>query len=581
MIKVSIVLVLGLAAESVFRRRSASVRHWILACTLACGILTPALGYVLPQWTAPVDLPWLGGRAQDSAFIFGDTGDDGGTGVRAAGDAAGGPVYSWTSASAIGAAWLAGTLAGLVFLAAGLGRLAVIVSNARPLCSGPWCDALADLAGRSLPAPVRLLQSSHPALLFTWGFRRPAVVLPDGAPEWPAARIRAVLGHELAHVHRRDWAVQMTAAVVRCAYWFNPLIWLACHRLRQAGEQACDDAVLNAGMAAPDYAAHVLDVARMFSQAQRRSPLPVVAMVRPSRFERRVRAMLDSRIDRSPISRPSALAIVAALLLATVPLAGLAARSMPSPPVAASVTQATAAALPAPDAVPPQQAAPASATSLSGTVLDASGKTVPDVAVDFVRIDAPGGPKPQIRTGADGRFELRGLPAGEYEVASSKPGFKKNVLRVSLKPAAPAALKVVLQLGSLSETITVTAGAAPGPAPVAAARRAADEAPRPDPCDNSPVGGCVTPPRKLVDVRPAYPSALAAKKATADVVVKATLQEDGVLGDFVPEAGPDPAFVEAVLAAIRQWKFTPAKLNGVPQECQVTVTIRFVAPSTS
>ena len=172
-----------------------------------------------------------------------------------------------------------------------------------------------------------------------------------------------------------------------------------------------------------------------------------------------------------------------------------------------------------------------------------------------------------------------GLPPGEYEVASSKPGFKKNVLRVSLKPAAPAALKIVLQLGSLSETITV---AAPRdrlgiPAPSAAASRAADETPRPDPCDNSPVGGCVTPPRKLVNVMPAYPPALAAKKAAADVVVKATLRTDGLLGGFQPEAGPDPAFVEAVLGAIRQWKFTPAKLNGVPQECQVTVTVKFVA----
>ena len=163
------------------------------------------------------------------------------------------------------------------------------------------------------------------------------------------------------------------------------------------------------------------------------------------------------------------------------------------------------------------------------------------------------------------------------EVASLRPGFKKNVLRVSLGPGAPRTLKVVMQLGSLSETITVAAGPAVSPAPGAAARRAADDTPRPDPCDNSPVGGCVTPPRKLVDVRPAYPPVLAAKKSTADVVVRATLRTDGLLGGFQPEAGPDPGFVEAALEAIRQWRFTPAKLNGVPQECQVTVTIKFVA----
>jgi TonB family protein len=264
-------------------------------------------------------------------------------------------------------------------------------------------------------------------------------------------------------------------------------------------------------------------------------------------------------------------------VLATIPLAGLAARSAPIPSAGASPEQALSSAPPAPEAAPWRQAGAASATSLSGTVLDASGKTMPDVVVDVVRVEAPGGPKPQLRTGADGRFQVNGLPPGEYEVAGTRPGFKKIVLRASLKPGAPTTLNVVMQIGSLSETITVAAGSATGSASGAATRRVADETPRPDPCDNSPAGGCVTPPRKLVDVRPAYPAALAAKKTTADVVVRATLRTDGLLGDFQPEAGPDAAFVEAVLGAIRQWKFTPVKLNGVPQECQVTVTVRFVA----
>jgi TonB family protein len=579
MIKVSLVLAMGLVAEALLRRHSASARHWILACALACAALVPAIELVAPHWTLPLDIPWLAGRAQDLSFTFGDTSADSGIAARTGGDSSSGPVPAWTAVSAIGAAWLAGAVVGLAFLGFGLGRLASIVSSARPVSHGAWCDALAELAGGSLPGPVRLLQSSHPALLFTWGLRWPAIVLPESAPDWPAERIRAVLGHELAHVRRRDWAVQMAAGLVRCAYWFNPLVWLACHRLRQTGEQACDDAAMSTGMAAREYAAHVLDVARMFSRVRCRSRLPVMAMVRPSRFERRVRAMLNSRIDHAPVSRRSALAIVASLALATVPIAGLTARSTSIPPADASVAQAQTAAPPAPELAPRQQAAPASATSLSGTVLDASGKTMPDVVVDIVRVDASDGPKPRARTGADGRFEVTGLPPGEYEVVSVRRGFNKNILRVSLGPGAPRTLKVVMQLGSLSETVTVavSAGQSGIPAPGQAVSRMADETPRPDPCDNSPVGGCVTPPRKLVNAMPAYPSALAAKEATADVVVKATLRTDGSLGGFQPEAGPDPAFVEAVLGAIRQWKFTPAKLNGVPQECQVTVTVKFVA----
>ena len=82
MIKVSIVLAIGLLAESALRRHSASARHWILACTLACAALVPALELVAPQWTLPLDVPWLAGQAGDSSFAFGDTSAGGGVALR-------------------------------------------------------------------------------------------------------------------------------------------------------------------------------------------------------------------------------------------------------------------------------------------------------------------------------------------------------------------------------------------------------------------------------------------------------------------------------------------------------------------
>ena len=56
------------------------------------------------------------------------------------------------------------------------------------------------------------------------------VVIPATAATWPAERVRAVLSHELAHVRRRDWSIQVLAEPFRCVYWFNPLVWIACRR---------------------------------------------------------------------------------------------------------------------------------------------------------------------------------------------------------------------------------------------------------------------------------------------------------------------------------------------------------------
>jgi beta-lactamase regulating signal transducer with metallopeptidase domain len=61
--------------------------------------------------------------------------------------------------------------------------------------------------------------------------------LPLDAEQWSADRRRAVLAHELAHVQRRDWLVQILAAVVCTVYWFHRLSWFAYRRLREESEQ--------------------------------------------------------------------------------------------------------------------------------------------------------------------------------------------------------------------------------------------------------------------------------------------------------------------------------------------------------
>ena len=145
---------------------------------------------------------------------------------------------------------------------------------------------------------------------------------PRDARTWSDERIRIVLGHELAHVRRGDWAVQLLADCVRSVYWFNPLAWIACWRLRLESEHACDDAVLRLGVAAPDYAAQLLDLARLFRHS-RRTFFPAPAMARPSDLERRVRVMLNTRANRSPLGRVSGWLVVLGLVALTVPIAGL------------------------------------------------------------------------------------------------------------------------------------------------------------------------------------------------------------------------------------------------------------------
>jgi len=488
--------------------------------------------------------------------------------------------------------WLSGVVAGFVLLLAGFGRLAWVASRSRPIVDGEWTETLDALS----PARhVRLLQSGHPTLLVTWGWRRPTVLLPLAARAWSGDRIRVVLCHELAHVERHDWAFQMVAELLRCLYWFNPLVWLACRRLRQESEQACDDAVLGMGVEAPEYAEHLLDVARAFRHTRlRRSLFPAPAMARRSHLERRVRAMLNKSVDRRPLARWAGIAIGAALLGISGSIAGLVAASdVPQPTprqavvrmhggaelvvpvnVPATARRANDSSQPpaiAREAAPKPTASPANGpATMTGTLVDATGRFMPDIPMALIDGAAK---RYETRSDSSGRFLFTDLPAGEYQVEVKKPGFLSKQGRVVLAAAQQVERDIVAQIGSLEEVVIVAAGRGVGavtpprpPLPVP-----------PDPCAGSPVGGCLTPPLKLVDAPPPYPRAHAENGVSGKVAIEGRIGTDGFLKDLRANDGADPAFAASGIDAVSRWEFSPVRLNGVAQECRIVVIVQFSA----
>ena len=109
--------------------------------------------------------------------------------------------------------------------------------------------------------------------------------------------------HELVHVRRHDLLAQVAAQAACCLYWFHPMVWLAARQLRKEREAACDDAVLSGGVSAPDYAGHLLEVARVM--VQRRSLADAPAMAENGDLEERVRAVLDRGQESRAIEPPA------------------------------------------------------------------------------------------------------------------------------------------------------------------------------------------------------------------------------------------------------------------------------------
>ena len=555
-IEFSIIAAIALAATLALRNRSAALRHWILAAAIACSAIAPPLGLVVPSWQLPLDavsprsITGPLARTTGVGTELGQAGPESRPEAPTSRDAATGvPLLG-----ILGFTWAAGAAINLAVLLVGLARLMRVRSRARPVLDPRWRTAAADISRLyGLHRAVLLLQSDHPTLLVTWGIMRPKVILPRGAEEWTDDRIRVVLCHELAHIQRGDWLVQMAAEVLRSVHWFNPLAWVVCRQLRHEGEQAADDAVLNGGIEGGDYAAHLLDVARAIRR-QGETWWPAPAIVRSSTLERRITAMLNADVNRAPLTRFARLVSVAALLA-----------------VAAAIASAQGA-----------------FGNFSGAVLDPMNRTLPNVTLVLTNVRSKA--KHEVRSDSTGRFEFAGLPQGEYALEARYAGF--STLRGQITIGAQNVQQNLnLEIGTLEETVAVKYGppsSTAGPTPEAAVdpekervlerarelqrRKREQEALT---CGSTSHGGNIRPPMKLNHVAPSYPLHLGQKNVGGTVRMQALIAKDGTIKDVRVVAPAHPDLDAAALAAIRQWRFDSTLLNCMPVEVNMKVTVNF------
>ncbi len=88
------------------------------------------------------------------------------------------------------------------------------------------------------------------------------------------------------------------------------------------------------------------------------------------------------------------------------------------------------------------------------------------------------------------------------------------------------------------------------------------------------LGAGIEPPRKIKDVKPAYPAGALAERTYGTVVVHATIGIDGKVRD-VTVIRSIPALDRAAIDAVRQWEFSPARMQGVPVAVIVTIVVNF------
>jgi len=217
-------------------------------------------------------------------------------------------------------------LTGVLFLSS---RLMVSWTRARRLvrhgaaeASHDWQRVAARLSDAlGLRKAVRLLESAAVEVPSVIGSLRPVILLPASTlTGLTPQQIEMVLAHELAHIRRHDFLVNLLQAVVETLMFYHPAVWWMSRRVREERENCCDDlAVAVCG--------NPIQYARALTRLEelRSAPSLLVAANGGSLLDR-IRRIAGGRAESTAVSARWAAAMITLVVLA----AGVGIPSLPA-----------------------------------------------------------------------------------------------------------------------------------------------------------------------------------------------------------------------------------------------------------
>jgi D-alanyl-D-alanine endopeptidase (penicillin-binding protein 7) len=239
-------------------------------------------------------------------------------------------------------AWCVGSALAALRLLLGLGWLRGVLRASLPSNDPTWQACVADMACRlrlSRTISMRVVRNlSSPV---TAGWLKPVILVPASLiTGMPADLLAALLAHELAHVRRHDYLVNLLQHAAEVLLFFHPSIWWLSRRMRIERERIADQL-------AAELIGSPMPLARALHALERvaaDAPAPVAPAARDGDLLDRIRRLVrpDTLAGRRAVALP--------VLSMSFALAGFGAWSAltagPMPPLSAQEAQRLMAQLP-------------------------------------------------------------------------------------------------------------------------------------------------------------------------------------------------------------------------------------------
>ena len=152
--------------------------------------------------------------------------------------------------------WFLGALLFLVRFGSSLADLRNLNLKNHEIPEPKWLEIFhRQVISLHLDKPIKFLKTVHVDMPVTYGIWKPVILVPASLFfQLSSAQLEAILAHELAHIKRYDYLVNVFQSCLEVIFFFHPVFWWINKTTRNLRENACDDMAIKMGIAPKDLA---------------------------------------------------------------------------------------------------------------------------------------------------------------------------------------------------------------------------------------------------------------------------------------------------------------------------------------
>ncbi len=225
--------------------------------------------------------------------------------------------------------WLCGLAFFMLRMMGGLAYIRQLRHQSVQPVQEEWEEMLRELAQKlKIQRPVAILESLRIQSPVVIGHFKPLILVPVGLLAGLSIdQVEAILAHELAHVYRRDYLLNLLQTLIEALFYFNPGVWWISSCIRIEREHCCDDIAVAVCQNNLEYAKALVSIKEM---KQGFTPqLAMAALSKKKLLLTRIQRILQQPVNTSDMSEKIMVTGMLALMLVCMNLK--AERRLPEP----------------------------------------------------------------------------------------------------------------------------------------------------------------------------------------------------------------------------------------------------------